>query len=459
MTMNNIMLADVFREVSDVLAAKAGQQGRYKGLKDAYVAAPGLNLYGGGLFSPCGDNEVLSALVTDDAFASWLSWRRNNETRMIVKVFSWKGPEGAADQQPSEGYLTDKCAVGEGIEWGICEICYWKGEYERCGQDIAVTELDEKYCERYPVFRIDGSLVQNNAEWQASLAAQILKNDISQHLVIGNQATTFQFSGLENVVKTGWVDCRRNQVCTHVDSVVVDWGNASVSGIAALLQEVLGRLRLRARDMGGFSDNDAIVMLRSEMRDCLVNEFACESPCGVGSAGNPVTNIVLDSRQARDRYLVGGQNGDGYIPVAGHPISFLVNDWLPVESCPGGGGLSFVSDIYVLVRRVGNREVLYGVYHDMTEPVNIVNSYGGTMQSTDGGRFLIRSRFDEACFQTCVRIKPALICEAPWCQARIENVCCSMTELEPVTPEERDEYGIDNELLYQVAAWSGAVPM
>jgi len=448
-------LADALRAVGDIVQSQAGQKGRYK---DAYTSAPGLNLYGGGLFSPCGDNEVLSALVSDDAFAQWLRWRRNNEVRIIVKVYSWRGPEGASDNEPTGGYLTDKCAVGNGIEWGVCEICYWKGEYERCGQDIAVTELDERYCERMPLLRIDGSVIDNNVEWQASQAGQILKDDISQHLITGSVATLYQMDGLENIVKEDWVDCRRNQVCSHVDSVVVDWGNASVSGIASLLQEILRRLRLRAREMGGFSDNDVIVMLRSETRDCLVDEFACESPCGTGSAGNPVTNIVLDARQARDRYLVGGQNGDGYIPIAGHVISFLVNDWLPVSSCPGGGAGSYVSDIYVLVRRIGNREVFYGVYHDMTKPVNIVNEYGAGFQATDGGKFLIRGRFDEACLQTCVRIKPALICEAPWCQARITNVCCTNT-LAPITPSERDEYGIDWDLLYPVTAFSGAVPL
>ncbi len=453
-TMDAVTLADALNEVSNVLRAKAGQRGR---TKDAYTASPSPRLYGEGLFGLCGTNDVISALVEDDAFMNWLNWRRNNLYTITVKVLSWEGPEGASDGAPSVGYLSEDCVTPNSIEWGKCVINFYKGYYGRCGQDISVVRLDERFCESEPILRINGTLVNNNAEWQAALAGNALKNDLSMDLVIGDHSSdSGMLNGLENVVKTGWTNAETGDVCTHVDSIVIDWGNADTTGIPALLQEVIGRLRQRAKSAGGISDNDITIMVRSEMRDCIVNAFACESPCGTGDVGNPVTNIVLDSRAARDRYLVGGQNGDGYISVAGHPISFLVNDWLPVTS--GGAGV-WSSDVYVLVRRVGAREVLYGVYHDMTNPVGIANEYGAVMQATDGGRFLVYSKFDEACFKTCLLVRPGLVCEAPWVQARIQNVGCSMVALTPLTPEERDEYGVNFEDLYEAGAEPGLNPL
>lgn len=452
-TIQTIEMADALNEVAAVLRGKAGRTGR---TKDAYTATPTPRLYGDRLFGLCGTNDVISALVEDDAFLRWLSWRRNNLHTITVKVLSWEGPAGASSGQPSHGYMTDPCAQPYSVEWGRCNICFYKGLYGRCGQDIAMVELDEKYCENEPILRIDGALVSNNAEWQAALAANILRDDISQDLIIGNHgASAAMFSGLENIVKTGYVDCETLDACTHVDSIVVDWGSQGVGGFAALLQELIGRIRMRARSAGGVDDNNIVIMARTEMRDCIVNEFACEQPCGTGSAGNPIINVAVDARAARDRYLVGGQNGDGYIVVAGHPISFLVNDWLPVESCEGGGAGSYVSDVYILVRRIGPREVFYGVYHDMTSPVGIANGYGAKFQATDGGRFVVYSDFDETCFKTCILVKPGLVCEAPWAQARIQNVCCSMVELAPVTPDERDEYGINFSDLYQAGVEPG----
>ncbi len=441
-------VADALREVADIIQSRSGQKGlRRKNWGDDLAPVAGTRLYGDRLFGLCGTNDVISALVNDESFLRWLNWRRNNLYQITVKVLSWEGPEGAHDGSPSVGYMTNACEPPNSVEWGRCNICFYKGLYGRCGQDIATVELDEKYCESEPILRIDGTLVNNNAEWQAALAAQILRDDLSQDLVIGNHgASTAMFSGLENIIKTGYVDCETGDRCTHVDSIVVDWGSNGVAGIAALIQEILARLRLRAKSAGGFTDADVAIMVRTEMRDCIVNEFACEGP---DCSDYAMPTIKIDvARDTRDRYLAGGANGDGYISVAGHVVSFLVNDWLPVESCVGGGAGSYVSDIYILVRRVGAREVLYGVYHDMTSPVATANSYGADFQATDGGRFLVYSNFDETCFKTCVMVKPALICEAPWVQARIQNVCCSMTELEPVTPEERNEYGINWDDLY-----------
>lgn len=451
-------LVQSFQKYTDIMGAQQSggwsfqnpYQQMVRGQKAAYDAAPGVMIYGQGLFSLCGDNDVISLLVRDEGFLRWLNWSPNNAIVRPVKMLTWVGPEGTSEADIQPGWLADDCPVPNSVEWGKCEINFSKGQYGRCGQDIAALDIGLKYCDQEPTYRINGTLVDNDAEWQASLASMVLRDDVSEGLIIGDHSTPGQFDGLENLIVDGYTDFRNGDVCPQVDSIVVDWNNAGPADLPPLIAEIVQRIRYRARGSGGVNPADMVIMLPGFLRDCLVDVYACEQPCGTGTAGNPITNIVVDARNARDRYLVGGQYGDGFISVNGTPISFLVNDWIPFASCPGGGANSYASDIYILTRQVGPRQVIFGEFQDLGAGAAELNrQFGGGYRITDGGRFLVYSRQDETCFNTCLITRPGLVISAPWAQARIANVCCSVNSLTPLSPNPGSEYFLAYGDLYQ----------
>lgn len=420
------------------------------GRRDVLEAQPGTQIYGQGLFSVCGENDIVNLLIRDEGFLRWLRWEANNDEVRPVKMLTWVGPEGTEAQEVTAGWMADECEPPNSVEWGKCEINFSKGLFGRCGQDISAISLGKKYCSAEPIYRLNGSVINNDAEWQVAIAGMVLRDDISEGLIVGNSGTAGQFDGLEQLIVEGYTDYRNGNPCSQVDSIVLDWNNEGVAGLPAVIAEIVARIRYRAKGVGGVNPSDMVIMVPSFLRDCLVDEYACEQPCGIGTAGNPITMIAVDARAARDRYLVGGQYGDGFVSVNGVPISFLVNDWIPFSSCPGGGADSYVSDIYILTRQVGPRRVIFGEYQDLRVSANALNqAFGGGHQVTDGGRFLVYSRKDETCFNTCLLTRPGLVISAPWAQARITNVCCGVDALTPLSPDPDSSYFLDFGNLYQ----------
>jgi hypothetical protein len=432
-------------------------QGFPMGGRDVLEASPAVGIYGNhnqgvGLFSLCGDRDIISLLVRDEGFLRWLRWSPNNFVSRPVKMITYVGPDGTADHAVSAGWLADDCEPPNSVEYGKCEIDFVKGLYGRCGQDISAITLGERYCDAEPTYRIDGTLINNDAEWQAAVAAMVLRDDISEGLITANHTTDGQFDGLEQLVDNNYHDFRTGLRCSQADSIVIDWNNQGVAGLVGVIAEIVARIRMRARDLGGVNPADMVIMLPAFMRDCIVDLYACENPCGDGSAGNPITVITTDAIANRNRYLTGGQYGDGFISVNGVPISFLVNDWVPWASCPGGGAGSYVTDIYILTRQVGPRQVVFGEYQNLSQASEYLNRvFGGGHRVTDGGRFVVYGRKDELCFNECIVTRPGLVVSAPWAQARIANVCCTVDQLTPLSPDPDSEYFLDYGSLYTAA--------
>lgn len=425
------------------------------GGRDVLEADPAIGIYGNhnqgiGLFSLCGDRDIISLLVRDEGFLRWLRWTPNNFVSRPVKMITYVGPDGTADDAVSAGWLADDCEPPNSVEYGKCEIDFVKGLYGRCGQDISAITLGERYCDAEPIYRIDGTIINNDAEWQAAIAGMVLKDDISEALVTGSHTTEGQFDGIETLVDNNYHDYRTGLRCIAADSIVFDWNNAAVnSDLISTLAEIVARIRLRARDLGGVNPADMVLMTTSTLRDCIVDLFACENPCGDGSAGNPITVITTDAIANRNRYLTGGQYGDGFVNIHGTPVSFLVNNWIPIASCPGGGAGSYASDLYVLTRQVGPRQVVFGEFQNLSSASEYLNRvFGGGHRVTDGGRFVVYGRKDELCFNECIVTRPGLVISAPWAQARIANICCSVTEIDPLSPDPDSDYFLGFGALY-----------
>lgn len=442
--MAGIEIADLVQALQMVDQQKHLRTGR----RDDFTvtgAQLGGTWYGNGLFSPCGDRDIVSLVQSDRSLLNWLQWLPNNDLYHVVKTILWRGPEGLGwvdDRQSnpdcSVGYMTDICERPNSVEWGKCEISMGPhGMYGRCGQAIGALNAGLRYCNIEPIFRVNGTLIDNDAEWQLATATGVLHDDLSKDLIVGDSGTAGKFDGLEKLIRTGITDFRTGLPCPQLDSTIKAWDNASVDcSLYDCISEIIKKIMMKANGIGGIQASDMVIMLPSFLRDALAKTVACCDPC---RASSDSAFVVINSRDARsdiDRYLTGGAHGDGWIPINGQAVSFLVNNWIPFESCPGGGANSYVSDIYILTRRVGNRTVLRGEFQDMNEGAALMRAnFGDPYRVTDGGKFIVWSVKDNLCFKTCVLTRPRLYLAAPWAQARITDVCASTSCEPPVSPD------------------------
>jgi hypothetical protein len=394
-----------------------------------------------GLFEMCGSNDLLTLTIEREPFLDWIGFRANDECNQFVKLISYIGPSGTSTGTETTGAST-ACADAPGVEFGTCQVLLPdKGRIKRAGPVRDITENNRKVCEAYPTFRKDGTQITDELAWTLTLAGIALKQDFKRMLVVGNAANAGEFSGLEALVNTGYVNIHDGRRCSAMDSYVLDWGSNIMTyernGFALVdyLIDIVRRIMTRTSwaNLGSISDGDLILEMPSYLRDCLLDTFACWSVCpGVET----VTWSNPDLRAFRNT-LNGGTFGMGQIYVDGRAIPIITYDWHPL----GQAAPYFTGDIYILTRRIGNMPVLMGQYIDMTQPANRMSEVAGYThyKSTDGGKYLTYWKYDNECFEGTVVFRPNLYLSAPWAQARIQNVACRRP-LSPISPDPTSSY-------------------
>ncbi len=409
------------------------------------------DFYAHGLWGMCGPNDVIPAYVDGQPFADWLNWKAQQYDRDFGRLLASKAPS-MADGTHTSGVMTNECGECESVKWGKCEFNWTKALICRSGEEVNPLNLGYGYCEEQPVFRIDGTRITNNAEWQAALAADELSRDLELQLVYGNRASTNELDGIQRLVRTGYTDCRTGRVCPPADSIVVDWQHDGFNGtcnnhgnIIRKIEDIYRRFKLRAQRKT-LNTNDMIIMLPSFMRDALVDYWA---QFGTFLVTGTIQIDATEVFRRREEFISGGLFDDGWVPVSGKPISFLVNDFLPMDQCTedcAAGGYS--SDIYVLTRKFGNMEVLYGTYQDLSQDVQreLAGRFGSDRFAvTDAGKFLMFNMLTTGiCFNTSLLMRPGLTIKAPFLQARIYDVCAT-AQFEPISKVPDSYYA-----LYQV---------
>lgn len=404
------------------------------------------NIYGSGMFSYCGGNELISSLVTDDVFDTWIGAYPSAIDPEMTKVVGWIGPEGTGADAPDWDRDAD-CADCKGVEHGKCELSTCFGEVCQSGADLKVTDLGIRSCEQEPMLYIQGPNagmpITNDAVWQLALASYVAKQNIERVNIIGNKTTNGrQWDGLQVLINAPVIDVRTGLRCQDSEPVLYDMANASPDdNICNVISAMVRRLRWRARFLGGIAAGDMILLMTSLMRDALIDWASCGcGPC-TGSqfySALPMIN-PLDSRAERARLATGGTFGMGMFEVDGIPVDILTNDWIPQVARAGGG--SFCSDIFVLTRKVGALPVLFQQYQDFASTLTgvDVSSLMATGRVTDGGRFLTYAKSQNECFNQTVLAKLRLKLRAPWVQGRITNVCAPFV-LPPVNAVPGDAY-------------------
>jgi len=398
-----------------------------------------------GLFDLCGDQDLISlSLQGSDPFLDWLGWEKSQECVIKRNFIAWNRPEYGIQGTPTAGYLSDPCDDPSGVEFGVCDFTLTDyGRLRREGPVRDVTMNAVSYCETQPRYRLDGTVINDDREFDARVVAEVLLQDLRRQVVIGNAATGGQFSGLENLVKTGYKNADGSD-CGLMDSAVVDWnangmgggagmtfnGNAINAGFnfVDVLLDVYRRLRQRLSwsptlAAQPLSVGDIILVMPTHLVRCLLDHYTCWSVC----EGTQYNEVALQSYEGRTfrNGLNGGMFNSGKIYLDGFEIPLIAYDWELIKGPTLG-------DVYMLTGQVGAVKTFMGQYNDMSlvPPAFPESNYF----YTDGGRFLGWIDRDETCVTQTMEIRPRLLCWAPWLQARFQNVRCE-TPTGPITAD------------------------
>lgn len=384
------------------------------------------------LFDICTDAALMSLSFEGTApFLDWIGWERT-DVCVIKKAFINFVRAEASGGNKSAGWLADPCADPNGYEVDYCDFTLTDfARLRRESPTRDVTKNSLRYCDIQPRYRLDGSQITNQREYDFRLATEVLLQDLKPMIVDGNKATSGQFSGLELLVKTGYTDAD-GSLCPAMDSIVIDfndndldggngitWNGASVAntyGYIDLLHAAYRRIRHRIRMAPALAaqrlrEGDMVLLIPEDFAPCVLDAFNCWSFCG----GDQTLIDTADARQNRNA-LNEGPFGAGHIELDGFNIPLMPYDWGLISS-----GETF--DSYLLTGAVGNVKLIQGQFNDLQVAAT---DRPDKFASTDGGRLLNWAEDRHTCEVQVVEMQPRLLMWAPWAQARIMDAVCAV---------------------------------
>jgi hypothetical protein len=393
-----------------------------------------LPLYGAeALFSLCGDGDLLSlSFEGQQPLLDWIGWVPSDEYFKRRDFLSWIRPEYSTGS-PTVGYVGDPCGEANGVEYGVCDFSIEDfARLRRHGPTRDMTQNDMKHCVNQPRYRLDGTQIMDNTEYDLRLVAEVLLQDFKRMLISGNANTAGQFDGLARLIKSGYTNSKGHR-CKLMDSIVIDWNGNSLNGgsgitwngaavassfnfidvLLAAFRRVIQRIRLapslaaQRRSVG-----DMILVMPSGLINCVLKSYTCWSVCD----GGQYNEVALQSYEARKfrEGLNGGMFGDGRIFLDSFEIPLLGYDWGLINGPTRG-------DIYLLTGQIGSVKTLQGEYLNL----NGVPQQDDRFTITDGGRIMHWSEREKTCIRWYSEMRPRLIAWAPWAQVRFQDVKCT----------------------------------
>lgn len=373
-----------------------------------------------------------------------LDWMGFEVTDVHTKTFEFITYVRAARENGSAtvGYLNDPCEEPEGWELGSEKLTIEDfGMYGRLGPVRKVMQ-PTKYCDTDPRRRLDGTVVDNETEWDMRWTTDVILQDISRDVIVGNRTSNAgQMNGLESLVKTGY------SASGALDSIVIDWNGNSLSGgsgvtwngsavsgtwdFVNMLRHAVRRVRrriswsptLRNQTMQA---GDMILLMPTHMAECLLDFYTCWSVCA-STDDIQIQLQSLEARRFRDS-LEGGLYGFGTITIEQIPIPILAYDWGLLKS-------ETLSDVYLLTGGIGSVRFWAGEHLSAEAAVRLHGQMG--YFSTDGGRLLGVWDNDNQCIRMKLWMHPRMYTRAPWAQVRFQNVRCT-TPMGPMSPDPED---------------------
>lgn len=444
-------LADT-ESVRDALMRVARQQGGASRIaRQLTIDTLPATLYGpNSLFTLCTDDALMAlTLGGSNPLADWIGWTGTDVWRREVGLILYEAPEGTAAGSPTTAWVTNPCEDSEGVEWGSTD---WSiegfGHLRRHGPTREAGRIGLRLCERSPIYRLNGTRIENDLEYDMAVAARVLNQDFSRGLVEGNGANPGQFHGLEALVATGYTDSQGRRV-PMMDSIVIDWNGNGLNGGAGvtwngqavastwnLVDVVMGAVRAVRRRMSmspamGNSPvafGDMAIVGPQPVLEGILNAYVCWSVCE-GTQYNETFLSVDGARELRQDLLdEGGNDYYAVISIDGQRIPLVAHEWGMIN----GSGLY---DFYILTRQVAGQRLMYGEFNDMER---VAATLEGDYESTDGGRFLTWPERDMTCLIRYTEMRPRLVIPAPWAQVRFMDVAYDtvgpMFAYDPISP-------------------------
>lgn len=416
-----------------------GQRPQYAFKEAALTPISGGTIYGRySIFDPCSTGDIFGLQVQTVGLMNWLGWRPNKYFRRRVEFIPWVGPEGFSGDGTITSGAGAPCSDPDSWEYSNCgyDLCH-KSWYHRVSQALDPHTIVQERCETSPRYRLDGVQISDDMEWQMNGIMNVLKMDIIHDLIHGSHANAYEMQGLEGLIKTGWTD-GDDTPCSQVDSQLIDWDHDDLDGDANglgnffnYLDELVTEIEYRSSGRGTISETDMVLLTTRFMATCLLDSYSCYTTCGVTDA-NDVTDQALRAQQRAARMalnagpLYDGSSAVGFIQLkSGRRLPILVDDAIEFDK----PNANFCTDIYLLTRRIGSMDVMYGEYLDMRVYENRVKAQfpnaSFSARADAAGRFVAKGKEDNWCVQLMIGTSPEIYLSAPWAQARISNVCCS----------------------------------
>lgn len=390
-----------------------------------------------GLFDLCSDEDLMSlSFQGTTKFLDWIGWELTDVCEIRKNFITWVRPEPtvARGDIRSSGRQTDPCGNSNGVDWGFCDFLLDDfGRLRRHGPVRDATRASLRLCEKQPRYRLDGTVITSDAEYDMRLAVEGLMQDLKQEVVIGTDGVVGSFDGLEQLVRTGYTDSQ-GHLCQLMDSIVVDWNGNGMAGGAGItwngaatpaghdfvdfLLAIFRRIRDRINMAPQLSSQvmqvgDIVLVAPSHTLRCILDAFTCWSVCP-GTEFNETNLNTYEARTFRDR-LSGGMFGFGKIFLDGFEIPLIAYDWGLVKG-------PTLADVYILTGSIGSVKTISGQMNDLRNAPSDYPEAG--YRYTDGGRLLTWVNADQTCVQREVEMQPRLLMWAPWAQARIQDVRC-----------------------------------
>ena len=416
------------------------------------------------IFDPCFAGDVFGLQVATHGLETWLGWRKNPYYQRTVEFITWWRGDGQVNGISGAG---SPCEAPLGWEWGECQyqLCH-KSWYHRQGDPLGPFNVQDR-CETSVRVRMNGTPIADDFEWQLNGIMNVLRQDLAHDLVHGSHLNNYEMNGLESIIRTGYEDNSGNH-CPYIDSWLVNWGCDDLDGVVNgwgnffdFLDELVKEIEYRAQNLGGIAESDMVLFTQRFMAECILDAFACYSVCGVVHAADITEQSLRANTLAYRQSLNGGPMYDGSRAVGfvklknGRRLPILVDDAFSITR---PAGTNYCSDVYLLVRKIGAYEVLYGEYLDLGNYANMMKKFNDatSVRAEAGGRFAFKGKEDNWCGTAMVGASPEIYLSAPWAQARIMCVCCDR-KLKPTTGDPfQPDYMPGGAPMYGATEWGSS---
>ena len=131
-----------------------------------------------GLFDLCSDVDILSLSMAPEPFIDWLGWEKSAVCEIRKNFITYQRAE-ASQGAMTAGYLANPCADSHGAEWGTCDfLLEGFGRLRRHTPTRDITKVGLRLCEQQPRYRLDGTQINDDVEFDLRIVAEAIMQDL-----------------------------------------------------------------------------------------------------------------------------------------------------------------------------------------------------------------------------------------------------------------------------------------